>query len=317
MLAPTLDCVRLFGTAMAFCCELVSLLVPLLALLIRIAITNPSNVFESKYTTAAARYACATYNEVIAPAAVALGRDPVSHGLTNCPAFSTTLSKLRSFLPSPQLEFAFLKRAVKATIAHRFLKRAALDSRRENGRSVSNSDKHRLLHGLLAIDTVLQVTCESVNSSCALPVPSRTSRTRTRRDVPNNANAIPSGTADQPGDELDEHFDVFDENDYAESGQLKSAEYAEQRDDSDETEVKIGLILFHKPGGTHADALLRRGSFERRLARVRCIVLELEKQVAIASVTAGERSISIGQASGLLSFLMLLLITFSVHTSRG
>ena len=237
---------------MSFCFESVSLLVASLSFLILIAITAQSIVSESRssYTLAAARYAIATHNEVIEPAAMALGKDPVSHGLTNCASFKALFSQLRGVHPSPQLEFAFLKRAIKATIDHKFLKSAVLDRKRGNGRTISTGGKHRLLHGLLAVDTVLQVTCENLNSSCSLPMPSSAGRTRTRREVP-NANEIQTAPAEEPGDELDEHFDVFDENEYAESGQLEAAEKnSEQPDDSDETEVRIGLILMHNPGRT-------------------------------------------------------------------
>ena len=281
-----------------------------------IQITTQNNGLESQYVLvcAAARYDIATYIEVIAPAAV----DPVSHWLRSCAALSAILLQLRAVHPSPQLEFAFISKGYY---------RPQIFQTRGSGQPEGKwprlqwrchqCDEHRLLHGLLAIDTVLQVTCESFNSSCRLPVSSRTSRTRTRRDVPSNENnaavPIPTGTADQSGDALDEDFDVFDENDYTESGQLEAAEKTEQREDSDETEIKIDQILFHKPGGTRADARFKaelkhfeevgeteqlddsdetedkpswahagpnsgRLSFERRLARVRCIVLELNKR---------------------------------------
>ena len=57
--------------------------------------------------------------------------------------------------------------------------------------------------------------------------------------MPSNANnaavPIPTGTADQSRDALDEDFDLFDENDYAEPWKLETAKETEHRDDSDET----------------------------------------------------------------------------------
>ena len=60
----------------------------------------------------------------------------------------------------------------------------------------------------------------------------------------------------------------------------------------------------------------RRELFERRLARVRCAVLAFQGQFKLAAITAGERAVAIGQASALLSFLMLLMAFGAINRLR-
>ena len=60
----------------------VCLRIPMAAFLI--SSLSPVSESFSQYSTAAARYAVATYYEAIAPAAAALRKDPVARGLTHC-----------------------------------------------------------------------------------------------------------------------------------------------------------------------------------------------------------------------------------------
>ena len=195
----------------------------------------------SQYSIAAARYSTASWYEVMAPAAVALKKDPISLGLTNCETLLGNFSLVRNLYPHPQLEFGLLRHAAQATLKHPFLRRAEVTNNRraaaggrDDNSDVLDTNKHLLVHALHAVESVMQVNCESMKPSCAVP-----SRTIPRQEL-----------------------------------------------------------------------------FESRLARVRCAVLALQDLFKLAAITAGERAIAIGQASALLSFLMLVMALDAINRLR-
>lgn len=276
---------------------------------------------NSPNSIAAARYLSSTYHEIVGPIAARIKNEPVTCGYADCSLeHSSVLSQLRATNASPQVEFRALKRAVRKTLLHPIVKRAAIASGKKFGRGAKDASlnyfMHRFVHALVAMETVLQTTCESLAPSCAsLPTP------RSPRKARAAAINEPAGGTHNESDadsDAESQFDVFYESEQVVESQADEAAHAaDDVDDPEDSGIRLGLLILQDDNTRPKQQVSRPhthgtcNSLARQLGHVRCFVLELEAKYDLARLSAGERA-AVGRGNGWLCSLITLLTVCAV-----
>lgn len=251
---------------------------------------------NTQHIDATARYVVSSWRSSISPLATLLELKPVE----NCNLIRDHLSRQRSISRSPQLEFAHLLRGVKKSLAHKFFKSRTVVKRIRVDEEF-NKTLHVFVRSLVAVQTVLKATCEGMQTRCTIPAKSQAQVPRFAK-LQNEQNDLSDEAPDREFDEHEHSESDYETNDHSD----REAHEAEQDGDSAEgSGIRLAMVAI--PGHSRKQIVAMRGSFERQLGNVRCFVLELEAQLKLASLTAGEKAVAIGQTSWLMSCMTLLL----------